>query len=139
MRPMGAFPFCEFWSSDLAAEEVNTFQAAMRRLSAIVGLDDDVPRLDSVVQDGRRLASLAALFGPRSNVTGKLVATVPATAHPRIENLAELRGNVALITRGGCSFFEKATNAQALGAIGIVFTNDNKDDPEEEIQCSADG
>lgn len=34
-----------------------------------------------------------------------------------------LTGQVALIRRGGCGFFVKATNAQAAGAAGVVFYN----------------
>ena len=32
-------------------------------------------------------------------------------------------GNIALISRGACSFAIKATNAQAAGAIGVIIYN----------------
>ncbi|WP_170319401.1 S8 family serine peptidase [Polyangium spumosum] len=34
-----------------------------------------------------------------------------------------LTGQVALVRRGGCTFFEKAKNAEAAGAVAIVFYN----------------
>lgn len=36
-----------------------------------------------------------------------------------------LTGRVALIRRGGCSFYVKARNAQLAGAIGVVLYNDS--------------
>lgn len=36
---------------------------------------------------------------------------------------ASLTGRIALIRRGGCGFFVKATNAQAAGAAGVILYN----------------
>ena len=40
-----------------------------------------------------------------------------------IQNRAELAGAVALIDRGSCNFYEKATNAQIAGAAAVLIAN----------------
>ena len=39
----------------------------------------------------------------------------------------DMTGGVALISRGACSFAQKAANAEAVGAIGLVVYNDGAD------------
>jgi Zn-dependent M28 family amino/carboxypeptidase len=36
-------------------------------------------------------------------------------------------GNIAIIQRGSCSFFDKAANAEAAGAVGVVIFNEGQD------------
>jgi len=36
-------------------------------------------------------------------------------------------GNIALIQRGACTFFDKAFNAQAAGAIGVIIFNEGQE------------
>jgi hypothetical protein len=38
-----------------------------------------------------------------------------------------VRGHVALVRRGRCSFSQKATHAYAAGAVGLVLINSNDD------------
>ena len=45
---------------------------------------------------------------------------------------AAVAGNIALIQRGTCFFREKAENAQAAGAIGVVIFNEGNDDPNDD-------
>ena len=52
---------------------------------------------------------------------GALAVSQPADACVRQE--APLSGMIVLVTRGACSFAEKAINVQAAGAIGIVVIN----------------
>lgn len=52
---------------------------------------------------------------------GALAVSQPADACVRQE--APLSGAIVLVTRGACSFVEKAINVQAAGAIGIVVIN----------------
>ena len=42
----------------------------------------------------------------------------------------DLTGQIALIDRGACSFVEKATQAQAAGAIGVIICNNRTDVPD---------
>ena len=35
-------------------------------------------------------------------------------------------GNIALIQRGSCSFFQKASNAEAAGAVGVIIFNEGQ-------------
>lgn len=41
-------------------------------------------------------------------------------------------GNIAIIQRGGCSFAQKAFNAEAAGASGVVIFNQGNDDPNDD-------
>lgn len=52
---------------------------------------------------------------------GALAVSQPADACVHQE--APLSGAIVLVTRGACSFVEKAINVQAAGAVGIVVIN----------------
>jgi hypothetical protein len=53
-----------------------------------------------------------------------LVATMPLCADGPLQDAAALRGNVALIERGGSnSFSEKARVAARAGAVAVIFIN----------------
>ena len=71
--------------------------------------------------------SAGASFGPGGSFSGDLVAAVgPAgqtTACSAAEVAAAIAGTVALIERGGCTFVEKVSVAEAAGAIGVVIYN----------------
>ena len=41
-------------------------------------------------------------------------------------------GAIALIQRGTCTFRQKATNAQAAGAVAVVIFNEGNDDPNDD-------
>jgi Zn-dependent M28 family amino/carboxypeptidase len=41
-------------------------------------------------------------------------------------------GAIALVQRGTCTFREKATNAQAAGAVAVVVFNEGNDDPNDD-------
>ena len=80
----------------------------------------------------------SASFGPSINTTalsGKIVAAAdPAESTgtttdgcSAITNASDLRGNIALIDRGGCTFVTKALNAQAAGASGVIIVDNSKD------------
>ena len=65
---------------------------------------------------------------PPTSGTGALARTGTATtANDACNAVApapgSLTGKIALIRRGTCSFYEKAFNAQAAGAIGVVLYN----------------
>lgn len=45
------------------------------------------------------------------------------------ENPGRIAGSIALIDRGQCSFVDKARNAQAAGAIGVIVVNNAGDTP----------
>jgi hypothetical protein len=76
-----------------------------------------------------------ANFGPlptAGGTTADLVAAIdPADAAgptttdgcSALTNAAAVAGNIALISRGTCGFIQKALNAQAAGAIGVVIQN----------------
>ncbi|MBW3565873.1 MAG: S8 family serine peptidase [Acidobacteria bacterium] len=59
-------------------------------------------------------------FSPRTPVVGSLV---DCGLGNRGEFPATVKGNIALIRRGGSTFAEKSANAQAAGAIGALIFN----------------
>ena len=61
-------------------------------------------------------------------VRGQLVVARDATTNPdracgALANAAAVAGKIAVITRGDCSFEQKAHNAQRAGAIGVIICN----------------
>ncbi|XP_055856883.1 PRADC1-like protein [Episyrphus balteatus] len=59
-----------------------------------------------------------------------LVPTVPLHACSPITNKRDLRGNVALIERGECSFLTKTVNAEQAGAAATIITEFNSESNE---------
>ena len=51
------------------------------------------------------------------------VVAVPELGCAALENVEQMAGNIAVIRRGDCTFAEKASNAQAAGAVAVVITN----------------
>ncbi|HEV7238551.1 MAG TPA: PA domain-containing protein [Thermoanaerobaculia bacterium] len=76
-----------------------------------------------------------AAFGPAVGATSLSSRIVPATDDANeagltttdgctaFTNAAAINGNIALIDRGTCPFVEKAKNAQAAGAIGVIIAD----------------
>ncbi len=51
-----------------------------------------------------------------------------STSGCEIEDFADfVPGNIALIQRGSCSFFQKAINAQDSGAVGVIVFNEGQE------------
>ncbi|MEC7276997.1 MAG: S8 family serine peptidase [Bdellovibrionota bacterium] len=63
------------------------------------------------------------------NIKGSLVYAGDAATDFSEEIIEKLKGNVALIDRGGVSFVEKVTRAQNAGAIAVVIANNQPGDP----------
>ncbi|CAD7012403.1 unnamed protein product [Ceratitis capitata] len=62
-----------------------------------------------------------------------LVLTKPSDACTKIQNYRELRGNVALIERGECSFLSKTINSELAGAKAAIITEFNNESNEFEF------
>jgi hypothetical protein len=62
----------------------------------------------------------------KSGVSAKIVLTRDTLGVSPFSNAAELKGNIALVYRGGASFAQKMKYAQDAGAIAIIMIN-NKD------------
>lgn len=52
---------------------------------------------------------------------GSILKASPYTACGEITNAPAVRGQIALVLRGGCMFAAKARRLQAAGAIGVIF------------------
>ncbi|WP_437629547.1 M36 family metallopeptidase [Sorangium sp. So ce854] len=86
----------------------------------------------SVTPQNASYASNTAMFGPQHyEVTGEL-ALGEDDAEPRSDACAPLTsdvaGKIALVDRGGCTFAQKAQNAQAAGAVGVLIANNRASD-----------
>lgn len=77
---------------------------------------------------------LAASFGPSFSsdpIKAKLVLVDDGATNPRegcnaVTNADDLKGNIALIERGTCTFVTKVRNAQDAGAIAVIIFTDNR-------------
>ncbi|WP_438013583.1 M36 family metallopeptidase [Sorangium sp. So ce315] len=86
----------------------------------------------SVTPQNASYASNTALFGPQHyEVTGEL-ALGEDDAEPRSDACepltSDVAGKIALVDRGGCTFAQKAQNAQAAGAVGVLIANNRASD-----------
>ncbi len=79
--------------------------------------------------DGRDVKGhvLEYSVGTREPVTAKPVTVAAAGCAPA-DFPADVRGAFAVITRGDCTFTDKARHAQSAGAVGVVIVN-NEDGP----------
>lgn len=72
-----------------------------------------------------------AEFGARTCALGtasdspRLLAAVPIRAEAPLSNASELRGSVAVISRGLVPWIQKAGRAQECGCAAVVFVNDD--------------
>jgi hypothetical protein len=57
------------------------------------------------------------------------VGTASDACETPFANAAAVSGKIALIDRGTCTIAQKAANAQANGAVGILFVNNNASTP----------
>ena len=65
-----------------------------------------------------------AIFGAQSfDVSGTVVASDPVNGCSGFANAGAIAGNIAIIDRGACAFAQKAANAEAAGAIGVIIAN----------------
>ena len=75
--------------------------------------------------DGNELENTVMTYTPAGSVTTKLVYA-PGLGCTAAEYPAEVKGNIALVSRGTCTFGEKSVGAKAAGAAGvIVYNNQN--------------
>lgn len=82
-------------------------------------------------------SSGASDFGgniPANGITGNLVLANDGNATPTqmcndAINPEEMAGNIAFITRGGCSFVNKVLAAQEAGAIAAIVANNQPGEP----------
>ncbi|KAG6620800.1 Transient receptor potential channel pyrexia [Phytophthora cinnamomi] len=81
--------------------------------------------------DGRRACPLATFGsrGPQTLSVRLACAEPPRADQPELKNVAELRGAVALVVRGGCSFAHKARLLQKAGAVAMLLANNTREEP----------
>ncbi len=92
--------------------------------------NDFLLRVESPSNISGLLQTGGASFGPlvsSKKISGLVVPVVDSVrsnlACSSISNIADIRGNIALITRGTCTFKEKTLRAAQAGAIGVIIAN----------------
>jgi uncharacterized repeat protein (TIGR01451 family) len=117
--------------------------SAERGIAAAASVDAGIPgavlTVNAPASIAGNYAAAAAAFGggtpPPAGQTGSVVevqsatGTAPQGCDGNYTNAAAIKGNIALIMRGTCSFQKKVTNAQAAGAIGAIVFNNVPGDP----------
>lgn len=88
--------------------------------------DDGSPNVDFITLGYAPTKSVAgARVVPTSDIVDPLPAPGASTSGCEAADFpAETRGNIALVQRGTCAFVDKAVNAQAAGAAGVIIFND---------------
>jgi Zn-dependent M28 family amino/carboxypeptidase len=76
----------------------------------------------SLTVDGQTIAAQTLTYTPAGEATRPLVA-VANLGCDAADFPATVSGNIALISRGTCTFAQKAINAKAAGAVGAVIYN----------------
>jgi E3 ubiquitin-protein ligase RNF13 len=78
-----------------------------------------------IVSTNEIVPHIPADFGPVPHVTGSLAFAKPIKGCEEYsaETVGRVRGKIAMIARGDCSFIEKVLRAQSFGAIGVVIAN----------------
>lgn len=66
---------------------------------------------------------------PVGPVTAPLAIAEPILACTSITNPDEVKGKIALVQRGACTFTTKIRNAQNAGAVGVLVANNVPGDP----------
>lgn len=80
---------------------------------------------------GRRMCPLA-VFGSREPMaTTRAFACVnpPRADSEQLTNADQVRGSIALVVRGGCSFAVKARKLQRAGAVAMIVANNTREQP----------
>ncbi|GLD98137.1 hypothetical protein PINS_up006834 [Pythium insidiosum] len=90
---------------------------------------------------GARMAPLAT-FGWRLapfELTARLVCVDPPLAdRETLSNAADVRGAIALVVRGGCSFATKARRLRQAGALAMILANNTREEPFAMFTMAAD-
>ena len=76
----------------------------------------------SLTVNGTTLEGRALFGSPKGNLTAPLVA-VPNVGRKADFEAVDVRGAIALVQRGEIRFSDKANNAAAAGAVGLIIAN----------------
>ncbi len=80
----------------------------------------------------QRVVDVGTITGTNGQPVSRLLCASSGNPNnPRVSTLpaGSLRGAIALVTRGGCTFDSKSARAGAAGAIGTIFVDDRAGDP----------
>ncbi|MET0930157.1 MAG: M20/M25/M40 family metallo-hydrolase [Aeromicrobium sp.] len=100
--------------------------------------------LEQLTPTAKDIATAAMDYSGSGDVTGTFEPvdlTIPPTPEPSSTSGCEpedfatfTAGNIALVQRGSCDFFVKATNAQAAGATAVIIFNEGQPGRDELLE-----
>ncbi|KAH6988117.1 hypothetical protein BKA56DRAFT_630062 [Ilyonectria sp. MPI-CAGE-AT-0026] len=76
----------------------------------------------TILIDGAEIESGIMTYTPAGSFTGPLIA-VPDLGCEASVYPAEVKGNIALVSRGSCTFAQKSLSAKTAGAAGVIVYN----------------
>ena len=95
----------------------------------LTGKHAPCPEADIVI-DGRSTCAMYAseqwsfALKMAESINASLVVAAPADGcEPIWDNAEAVKGNIVVVDRGACPFADKATHAQAAGAVAVVVAN----------------
>jgi hypothetical protein len=103
------------WTGDEALTALELYQRRPARLTV------DAPA--AIAGNYDAIAGEFSGLAPLDGLTAPIVQAVPAQGCSALTNAGAIAGRIALIDRGGCPFRDKARNAQAAGAAGLLVAN----------------
>lgn len=77
----------------------------------------------TVSPDNTKIGYISAAAAPPAPLSGTFPMASTGTDGCSLLPAGSLAGKIALIQRGGCTFYVKAMNAQNAGAVGVVLYN----------------
>lgn len=69
----------------------------------------------------------------------ELVLSSPVDACSQLNNSYYIRGNVALVERGSCSFMSKAIISEAAGAVALIIADNDYENDDTLVEMVSDG
>lgn len=94
--------------------------------SETLSLEERLVAAEKVLATLLKARTTPTLSNP-GELWGMLVAAVPFNGCETPSNAAALKGNVAFVQRGQCTFLQKAALMEAAGAIGVIVGNAAED------------
>ena len=76
--------------------------------------------LDRMSVDGRFVRVCSSLMGTKGSVSASAYWAEPDQVHIDLSNKQQLRGNIAIVRKGACTYLSKALRVQEAGAIGMI-------------------
>lgn len=108
----------------LIGDVVRAYEAARTILDEVVNTIRPIGPHRGFTAGDEQLRFNAASFGADfADLAAKVVWTEPCDGNGEIANAAAVLGCIAVVSRGGCSFVDKARRVQDAGGVAVAIVN----------------